>query len=245
MVPDSHAPFRENIPAYAIGALDAKDTHALEAHLKTCASCRAELAEYRSLSDSLLTAVPPKQPPAALRKRLQSQLPSAQKTKPQQWNWSFSQLALGISLILLLAMNLYSILQMRTMQLEQTRLNSQYRTSQIVLSMLAYPNTERVIINSDKVVGSLVLDKDRDIVAIIIWNMPELPEDETYQVWLRDAQGERISGGIFTPEPDEAYTTKIVFLKQSLSDFAGIGVTVEPAGGSDAPTGERIFRVDF
>lgn len=245
MVPDSHTPFRENIPAYAIGALDAEDVHALEAHLKTCASCRTELAEYRSLSNSLLTAVPPKQPPAALRKRLQSQLPSAQKSTRPRFSRSLGRLALATALVLLLALNVYSILQTRTLQQEQTRLNRQYRTSQVVLSMLAYPNTERVIINSDKVVGSLVLDKDRDIVAIILWNMPELPEDETYQVWLTDSHGDRVNGGIFTPDPDESYTTKIVFLKQSLSDFTGIGVTVEPAEGSDAPTGEGIFRVDF
>src|SRR4030095_2715284 len=118
MAPDSHAPFRENIPAYALGALDAEDVHALEAHLKTCASCRTELAEHHSLCDSLLMAVPPKHPPAALRKRLQSQLPSAQNSTRPARNWSFSQLALGISLVLLLGMNLYSILHMRTMQLE-------------------------------------------------------------------------------------------------------------------------------
>jgi anti-sigma-K factor RskA len=31
----------------------------------------------------------------------------------------------------------------------------------------------------------------------------------------------------------------------NLSDFTGIGVTVEPYGGSDQPTGPRIFKVDF
>jgi anti-sigma-K factor RskA len=199
------------------------------------------------LNVSLLTAVPPRQPSAALRKRLQSRLPSTQKTvRPSlKWNWSFSRMALGASLILLLVMNMYSILQTRTLQQEQTRLNRQVRTGQTVMSMLSYPATERLSINSDKVVGSLLLDKERDIVAIIVWNMPELPKNETYQIWLIDPQGDRVSAGIFDPETDQPYTTKIVYPKQSLVDFTGVGVTVEPAGGSEKPTGERIFRVDF
>ena len=242
---DLHVSFRENIPAYALGALDADEIAALEAHLKTCDSCQSELAEYGALSDSLLTAIPPKQPPAALRKRLQSQLPSAQKRVRPRLNWSFSQAAMAAAVVLLLAMNLYSILQVRTLQFEQARLARQYQTGETVLSMLSYPTTQRLAINSDQVVGSLLLDEDRDIVALIVWNMPDLPETQTYQIWLIDPQGGRVSAGLFRPEGEQAYTTQIVFPKQSLSHFTGLGVTVEPAGGSQAPTGERIFKVDF
>ena len=245
MAPDPHSPFRENIPAYAIGALDVGDVAALESHLTTCASCQTELAHYRALSESLLMAVPTQQPPAALRKRLQSRLPGAQKTTFPRLNWSFGRLAMGAALILLLLMNTYSIIQTRALQLEQTRLNRQIRTGQTVLSMLSYPTTERLSIQSDNVVGSLLLDKERDIVALIVWNMPPLPEDKTYQVWLVDPQGDRVSGGIFRPESDQPYTTQLVFSKQSLADFIGMGVTVEPAGGSKAPTGARLFKVDF
>lgn len=245
MTRDEHTPYLENIPAYAIGALDAEDVLALESHLQTCASCRTELAEYRALSESLLMAVPPKQPSAALRKRLQSRLPGAQKPAARpSWNFSFGRLALGASLVLLLFMNLYSILQTRTVQQEQATLNRQIRTGQTVMSMLSYPATERLSIN-DKVVGSVLVDKERDIVALIVWNMPELSREQTYQIWLIDPQGDRVSAGIFSAEADQPYTTKIVYPKQSLTDFIGVGVTVEPAGGSDQPTGERMFRVDF
>ena len=245
MVLDLHASFRENIPAYALGTLDAEEVAALESHLKTCAACQTELAEYRAVGDALLTAIPPKSPSAALRRRLQSQLPSAQKRMRPRLNWSFSQVAMAAALVLLLAMNLYSILQVRALQLEQAHLAHQYRTGETVLSMLSYPTTQRLAINSDDVVGSLLLDEDRDILALIVWNMPELPANQTYQIWLIDPQDGRVSAGLFRPEGDRAYTTRIVFPEQSLSNFTGIGVTVEPAGGSAAPTGERVFKVDF
>jgi anti-sigma-K factor RskA len=245
MARDEHAPFLENISAYAIGALDAEEIRALESHLTTCTSCRTELAEYRLVSEALLTAVPPREPSAALRKRLQSQLPGARKSTRPQLTFPLSRLALGVALTVLLAMNAYSILQIRALQQEQTQLNRQVRTGQTVMSMLSYPATERRAISEDNLVGSLLLDKDRNIVALIVWNMPELQEDKTYQIWLIDPQGERVSAGIFLPDSDQAYTTRIVFPDQNLSDFTGVGVTVEPAGGSDQPTGERVFRVDF
>lgn len=247
MMHDEHTPFLENIPAYAIGALDADETTALESHLTTCASCRTELTEYRALGGSLLTAVAPKPPSPALRKRLQSRLPGAQKSIPTRlgFNWSFSQLATGAALVFLLAMNAYSILQMRTLQQEQVRLTRQIQTGQTVMSMLSYPATERLAIKSDSVVGSLLLDKERNVMTLIVWNMPPLDENKTYQIWLVSPQEERVSAGIFRPEGEKAYTTQIVFPEQNLNDFIGIGVTIEPTGGSDAPTGERVFKVDF
>lgn len=78
-----------------------------------------------------------------------------------------------------LAMNFYSIMQMRSLQLEQARLNRQVRSGQTIMSMLSYPATERLAINSDCVVGSLLLDRERNIVALIIWNMPQLDETRT------------------------------------------------------------------
>src|SRR5512141_561985 len=109
MAHDEHSLLRENIPAYALGALDAEDARALEAHLQSCEACRAELVGYRAISDNLLMTVPPQLPSPTLRKRLQSRLPSAQstqKTRKPRLAWSLGRLALGSALVLLFAMNL-------------------------------------------------------------------------------------------------------------------------------------------
>jgi anti-sigma-K factor RskA len=242
---DEHSIFRENLSAYALGALDADELHALEAHLQTCDSCRAELAEYRAISDGLLTALPPRPPSAALRKRLQSQLPSAQKKVQPRFAWSFGRLALAGGLALLLLMNAFSLIQMRKLQNQQAALAQQVRTSQFALSMLAYPSTQAIPIAADNLTGSVLLDRERNTAALVMWHLPELGEDQTYQAWLIQPDGQRVSAGIFRPQKDESYTTKPVYPKQDLSSFVGIGVTVEPAGGSDQPTGQRIFKVDF
>jgi anti-sigma-K factor RskA len=245
MARDEHSIFRENLSAYALGALEAEEVRALESHLQNCDSCRAELAEYRAISDGLLTALPPRAPSAALRKRLQSQLPSAQKKAAPRFAWSFGKLALAGGLALLLLMSVFSFMQMRQIQTQQAILEQQIRSSQFALSMLAYPGTQAIPIAAENLSGSVLVDSERDTVALVMWHLPQLSEDQIYQAWLIEPGGHRVSAGTFLPQGDESYTTKAVYSKQDLSNYIGIGVTVEPAGGSEQPTGQRIFKVDF
>ena len=242
---DEHTNSRENLSAYALGALEGEELRALEAHLQTCDSCQAELIEYRAVSDGLLTALPPRAPSAALRKRLQAQLPSSQKRTQPRFAWSFGQLALGGALALLVLINLFSFFQMRQIQNQQQTLAQQIKTNQFALSMLAYPSTQAIPIAADNLTGSVLLDRERNAAALVMWHLPQLSSDQTYQAWLIQPDGTRVSVGIFVPQDGEAYTTKPVYSKQALSDYVGIGVTVEPAGGSEQPTGQRVFKVDF
>lgn len=53
----THEQLRIALGAYVLGALSAEETRALEAHLGTCAACRAELASIETLP-ALLDAVP-------------------------------------------------------------------------------------------------------------------------------------------------------------------------------------------
>jgi anti-sigma-K factor RskA len=245
MAQDEHSHFREQLSAYALGALDAEDVRALEEHLQTCDSCQAELSEYRAISDGLLTALPPRLPSAALRKRLQSQLPSAQKKTQPRFNWSFGKLVLGGALALLLLMNLFSFLQMRQIQNQQADLVQQIKTNQFALSMLAYPGTQAIPIAANNLSGSVLLDRERNTAALVMWHLPQLNQDQTYQAWLIEPDGHRVSAGTFRSQEDTSYTTQPVYPKQDLANFVGIGVTVEPAGGSVQPTGQRVFKVDF
>jgi len=242
-------PFREDIPAYALGALDADAVAALEAHLRTCDSCPQELAAYRAVSDSLLAVLPPQQPPAALRRRLQGSLPRAARTQPSRpaWSLSFGQVALGMAILLLLAINLFSVLQLQTVQREQAQAAQQVQTGQAALAMLAYPDTKSVPINTTTagLTGTLLVDKEHNAALIVLWNLPPLPENQTYQAWLVDSKGDRTSAGLFHPQPGQALTIQAILVKQDLSSFTGLGVTVENAGGAPAPTGPRIFKVDF
>ncbi len=239
-------PFIEDIPAYAIGALDAAHAAVLQTHLKTCQTCQAELAAYGVVSDALLMALPAQMPPAALRRRLLTRLPGAQKREARpKLAWSFNQFAFGFAMFLLLALNAFSVFQMLSLQRQQAVLARQVQTGQTALAALAYPETRSLPISGENITGTLLLDEERNVAVVIAWNLPALQASQTYQIWLIDPQGKRTSGGIFTPQTDLPFTSVSVLSPGSLSNFTGIGVTVEPAGGSSQPTGKRIFKVDF
>jgi anti-sigma-K factor RskA len=240
-----HVPFRENIPAYALGALDAEDVTALEAHLQTCASCRDELAAYSATSDNLLMALPPQMPSAALRRRLQRRLPSAQKTIRPRLNWSIGRVAVGMAIVLMLALNIFSISQVRSLQRQQTQLMDQMQKGQMALAMLSYANTQTFAINAENVTGSVLLDIEYNNAVLILRGLPSITDDQTYQIWLISPNEERTNAGLLRPQIDQPFISEAIYATQDLANFVGIGMTVEPAGGSDHPTGPQVFRVDY
>lgn len=242
---EDHSAYREDIPAYALGALDVEEAASLEAHLQTCESCRQELADYRMLSKNLAAALPPRPPSPALRRRLQERILPARRTSSPRWSLSFRQAALGGALLLLLGINFYSLAQMRRLENQQAALLRQSRSNQAAVAMLAYPDTQSLVIKGEQVAGTLLLNRQHNTVMLITWDLPALPADQTYQAWLIDPGGGRVSAGTFRPGSEGSYTAATLWPEQNLSAYTGLGVTVEPAGGSPQPTGQRLFKVDF
>jgi len=262
-MPDENcASYRENIPAYALGALDETENAVLRQHLSDCRSCQAELQVYTRLSQGLLF-VPPQQPPASQRDALIGSLsrnrtpvsppivplhfPLSSSQTPSQSRWK-SQLVWSASIsafIILLILNFITYSTLQNIQNEQQALRTQIAANQTLISMLAYPGVERLVINSGAVSGSLLIDPDLSTATLIAWNLPVLPEDQTYQIWLIDEQDQRVSAGFIIAKGSTSYSVATITAPKDLSNYRGIGVTIEPAGGSSKPSGERLFRVDF
>ncbi|HEU5434549.1 MAG TPA: zf-HC2 domain-containing protein, partial [Thermomicrobiales bacterium] len=68
----AHENLRELLGAYALGAVEPRERAALDAHLRTCASCQVELAELRGAVAALPLVVEEREPPAALRGRIEA-----------------------------------------------------------------------------------------------------------------------------------------------------------------------------
>jgi anti-sigma-K factor RskA len=58
------------LPLHALGALDAEDARAMEAHLASCAECRAELDEWRATTTALAYAARTVEPSVQVRTRI-------------------------------------------------------------------------------------------------------------------------------------------------------------------------------
>jgi anti-sigma-K factor RskA len=241
----NHVPFQENLPAYALGALDSAETAALEAHLQTCDTCRAELADYQRLGSGLLAALPPSAPRAAVKRNLQKRLAGQAPRVRPQFKWSFGRLAIATAVVVLVGLNLLTAAQVYSLSREQAELTAYHSSEQAAIAMLAYPTTHTLAFDQNGVSGSLLVDKQRNLLAVFAWNLALPPAGKTYQMWLIDPKGDRTSGGFIKPEADYPFVMAVIRSPQPLSAFNGIGITVEPLGGSLKPTGPRIIRVDF
>ncbi len=74
--------FREQLAAYALGALDPEEAAELEAHLPTCATCRAELAQFEAVVPALAFSLDVPLEPAGHRERFLSMLNEAPAPAP-------------------------------------------------------------------------------------------------------------------------------------------------------------------
>jgi len=91
--------------------------------------------------------------------------------------------------------------------------------------------------------GTIIVSADGDHGAIVVDGLETLDTAHQYQVWLiRD--GQRTSGGVFSVDED-GYGVLWVSSPEPLAAYDAVGVTVEPAGGSPAPTGIRVMGGDL
>jgi anti-sigma-K factor RskA len=238
-----HSIFQESLAAYALEALDPEEIAPLEAHVQTCDSCTTELAAYRKTSEGLLQAPPPRMPPASIRRRLQDQLLGRSRAPSRGWAWLAGP-AIG-ALVLMLLVSLGSLAQVRSLQAQQAEIEQQNRSTQTFIAMLAYPNTHSTEFSQGGISGSLLVDQDRGLVGLFVWQLPPAEAGKTYQIWLINGEGQRTSGGFLQPRNGDSFVTAVIRPTSPLASYKGLGVTAEPSGGSPTPTGPKLFGVDF
>jgi anti-sigma-K factor RskA len=87
--------------------------------------------------------------------------------------------------------------------------------------------------------GLIVASMDGLHGTLVVDNLPVLDKNHAYQLWLIK-DGQRTSGGVFSVGPD-GYGALWVTAPKPLLDYPNFGVTIEPAGGSPGPTGEKVL----
>ena len=238
----------ELLAAFALDALEIDEKNQVEAHLQNCLACQRVLVDYQAVSDGLMAALPPAQPPA----RIRAQLLAKTAPKPPKANWRERWRALlprvlpitvlaAVLLLVIFNLSLYR----RTNQLLQTqeKMAQQNQAYQTAFALLTYPDTQVAVIDDGEIYGTLVYDPDGQVAVLNVWGLEDLPQGQAYQVWLIEPDETRISGGVFQSSDELGYLSIVIESPASLDSFTGIGVTIEPEGGSPGPTGPRIFGV--
>lgn len=85
-----------------------------------------------------------------------------------------------------------------------------------------------------QVVATLLWDQATNTAQLNVNDLPPVVTGETYQVWLIGADGPT-SAGLFQTDEERAGSLQFT-ATQALQTYNTIGISVEPSGGSAAPT---------
>ena len=128
--------------------------------------------------------------------------------------------------------------------LEETNedLRRQLQSQEQILAILTSPESQTVTIGDTGVqpgaYGSVTIHNVTQTAVVSVANLNPLEQDRVYQLWLIQ-DDEPVSAGIFNVGEDGQETLLVPY--GDVGPFDAIGVSIEPDGGSEEPTGDIVL----
>lgn len=218
---------------YVLDALPDDERARFEAHLGECAFCTTEVAELRTAAVKLATQVSTPPPPALKADVMAAvehvrQLPPVVQDQParpaaRRRFGRRSLLALAAAAAVIAASGGIAIDQYRDRQAVE-------QANQQVAAVLTQPDARTV---HGAVEGggraTVVLSAQANRSVVVLRDLPKLPHDRTWQLWMIDPQQTAHSVGLAAGD-----LTRVI--DGSTTGMTAFGLTVEPDGGSPKPT---------
>lgn len=249
-----HEQFAEDLTLYALNALEGDDRASLEKHLATCATCRLELEQLRGDGALLaLSALGPK-PPVRSRQRLldavakQSSAPAsrarnAEMEHPRRSWWGILGWAAAAAVVVFAAS-----LWKENSALKQSLASASTQAAQNareledlrkIAAPIVTPEAQRITLVAVKSPpqpqGKAFYLRNRSSLLFVANNMPALPPQKAYELWLIPAQGAPIPAGVFKPDAHGNATVVNPPLPAGMEAKA-FAITIENEAGATSPT---------
>lgn len=250
MTNDQHEFCVELQPVLAAYALGERELDAgLRAHLASCTHCQQTLREYKEIARVLPYAAPEIVPSPALRERILARAtgepatgttadaggsaPAHAAIAPRrQRAWPRLAFA-GVLALALMGWNLWTQSRL-SQQIEAT--NAERARLEVVESILSAPDTQSYSLSGTGASGQIWISDQRNQAYLVAQGLPEPAAGQVYQMWL--IQGDApVSAGTF----EAGRAAAVIEVSGPLQNFGAFGVTIEPRGGSDAPTSPPIL----
>jgi anti-sigma-K factor RskA len=232
MFADAHV--LELIPAYVLGSLEEEEARLVKEHMAGCYLCRKELDVYQAVADQLSLAVPEAAPSAELKPRLMERIQSLKmKRATPSTGWRFAKQLVPLGAFA--ALGLIILLAFSNLLLWQKIRDMDVLTGPHGMRAIALQNTGRALEAS----GFVIVGADGQNGVLVVDKLPALDATREYQVWLtRD--GSDTSGAVFSVD-ESGYRGVRLTPPESLLLYTSVQVTIEPAGGSERPTGSQVL----
>lgn len=218
---------------YVLDALPDDERIRFEAHLGECAFCTTEVAELRTAAVKLATQVSTPPPPALKADVMAAiehvrQLPPVVQDQPAH---PAARRRFGRRSLLALAAAAAVIAASGGIAIDQYRdRHAVEQANQQIAAVLTQPDARTV---HGGVEGggqaTVVLSAQANRSVVVLRDLPKLPNDRTWQLWMIDPQQTAHSVGLAGGD-----LTRVI--DGSTTGMAAFGLTVEPDGGSAKPT---------
>ncbi|MEU9348465.1 anti-sigma factor [Streptomyces sp. NPDC048278] len=237
--------------AYALHALSDEESAAFERHLEGCETCPQETAELCATAARLGLAVAVA-PAPAMREQVLRRITAVRQETPGRVAQSLSvrsgpraralsRWALAACLAAVAALGGTAVWQHQQAVEARDRARHATEATDAIAAVLAAPDAEtRAAVLTGGATGTVVVSRGQDRAVFAVSGMARPPGGKVYQLWFDD-DGTMRSAGLMDPgRSDQA-----VLLRGAVDGASGVGVTVEPAGGSERPTSAPLALLAF
>ena len=248
-----HEQFAEDLSLYALEALSSEERRAVERHLEGCSVCRRDLERLRGDMTLLALSVSGPNPPFRSRERLLAAIakePRRAQVRPHKataW-WTAVQWAAAVAAVVIIALlwNQNRDLRRRVASLEanSTEQQTQLMQAKELIASLSSTEAEHFTLVASNTPprpqGKAIYVRSSGTLVFLASNMPQLPLQKTYELWLIPASGAPIPAGLFRPDLHGSATVIKPPLPLGI-EAKTFAITIEPAAGSSAPTSQPIM----
>jgi anti-sigma-K factor RskA len=217
---------------YVLDALPEDERTRFEQHLTECTFCTTEVAELREAAIKLSTQVATPPPPAPKTnvmsaidqiRQVPPLIPGARDEVSRRRVSRRSVLALAAAALAVAGAGGIAIDQYRDKQ-EAIQANER------MAAVLAEPDARTVhgAVNGGGQ-ATIVMSPRANAAVVVLRDLPKLPANHTWQLWLMDRNQTGHSVGLTSGD-----LTTVV--ENAVTDRVALGLTIEPTGGSTKPT---------
>jgi anti-sigma-K factor RskA len=250
----AHEQFAEDLALYAMGALDGSQKAAVEQHVETCAACRRELEALRGDMALLALSASGPHPPQRSRDRLMSAMAAErpavvpERAMASGSGW-FGRLGwMAAALVLIAGARLMNDAKEKNAALQREIAGLQTKTAaqdaelervrkefEAFTGPTAQAVTLVVAANHPQPQGKAIYVQSSGKLLFVASNLPALPDDKAYELWVLPVTGNPLPAGVFRPDNKGSGVVVNPPLNAGVA-AKGFAITIESKEGSPVPT---------